>query len=217
MNEIIKDYVDKGIAFVEKHKEYLMYGDDIARDMIYEFDYSSTKSKSSKMTMSQENATGELVELLKPTDKIWKATDGTITDSQIIEIENQFDIRFPNSYKEYLKYKHFYAIFLNSDIRLYPKPSSNWQNILVENNEEMKEYLLDIGFFAIGDYIDYGIVCFDFRNGREEAKVVFVDCGNMEIEVLAENFISLLQNGLKLKEPVLSELKLWQKKMYGMI
>ncbi|WP_264530655.1 SMI1/KNR4 family protein [Flavobacterium sp. N502540] len=215
MNEVIKDYIDKGIAFVEKHKEYLMYGDDIAKDMIYEFDYSSTKNKSSKMELEQENASGELLELLKSTDKVWKATNSSVTDSQIIEIEEYFNLTFPNSYKEYLKYKHFYTIFLNSDIRLFSKPTDKWKEILVEANEEMREVLLDKGYFAIGYYSDYGAVCFDFRNNKEEASIVFITYEDLQIELLSENFTHLLEQALELKEPTLKELKPWKKKMYG--
>ncbi|WP_427874562.1 SMI1/KNR4 family protein [Flavobacterium sp. MMS24-S5] len=169
MNEIIKNYVDRGVAFVKKHQEYLMYENDVAEDMIYDFDYNIIKNKSVKMEMVQKNSSEELLEILKSTDKIWKPIDSTVTENQITEIEKHFNIIFPNSYREYLKYKHFYTIFLHSDLRLFPKPSDKWQNILVENNEEMKEVLLEKGYFAIGNYSDYGEVCFDFRNSKRSS------------------------------------------------
>lgn len=217
MNEIVKNYIDKGIAFVEKHKEYLMYDDEIADDMISDFDYNTIKNKSLKMEMVQKNSSDELLGILKSTDKIWKPTESKIDDNHITEIENHFNLTFPSSYREYLKYKHFYTIFLNSDIRLFPKPTDNWQNILFDNNEEMKETLLDKGYFAIGWYSDYGVVCFDFRNTEKEAEIVFIDYETSDAELLAENFTNLLKQALELEEPILKELKPWQKKMYGMI
>lgn len=64
MNEIIKNYIDKGIDFVSKHKEYLMYEQNVHPEMILDFDYNEIKEMSTKVELEQQNATGELLDII---------------------------------------------------------------------------------------------------------------------------------------------------------
>ena len=214
MNEIIKNYIDKGIDFVSRHKGYLMYEQDVQPEMILDFDYNLFKGMSVKVELEQQDATSELLEIIKPTDKIWKPVDCTITADQIEKVEQTLNISLPSSYKEYLMYKHFYTIFLNADIRLYPKPAEKWQNILIDNNNEMKEFVLDNGYFSIGEFSDYGTICFDLNDDKEEPSVVMLDHETAEPEHLSDNFIDFLKSTLDISEPTIKELKPWKKKMY---
>lgn len=216
MNPIIKNYIDKGIEFISRHKEYLMYETDVRPEMTADFDFDLLAGRPIKVELEQQDATGELLDIIKPSSKIWKPIDGTVTTAEIANIEKVFDIVLPDSYKEYLSYKHFYTIFLNADMRLYPKPIGEWSDIIIENNEEMKEFLLDNGYFAIGDFSDYGTVCFDLNDDAEEPRIVMVDHETKEAEYLSNNFIDLLKSALDMPEPVIKELKPWQKKMYKM-
>ena len=65
MNEITKNYIDKGIDFVSKHKEYLMYEQNVHPEMILDFDYNEVKEMSTKVELEQQDATGELLEIIK--------------------------------------------------------------------------------------------------------------------------------------------------------
>ncbi len=216
MNEITKNYIDKGIDFVSKHKEYLMYEQNVHPEMILDFDYNEVKEMSTKVELEQQDATGELLEIIKPTDKIWKPVECKIKSEQIEQIEQTFNISLPNSYKEYLMYKHFYTIFLNADIRLYPKPIDEWYNILIDNNNEMKEIVLDNGYFAIGRFSDYGEICFDLNEETNEPRIVMLDYETAGLEYLSDSFVDLLKATLEISEPIIKELKPWQKKMYKM-
>jgi hypothetical protein len=216
MNEVIKNYIDKGIDFVYRHKEYLMYQQEVQPEMILDFDYNLVKEMSVKVELEQDGATGELLEIMKPTDKVWKPVDCTMTPNQIEKIEQTFNISLPSSYKEYLFYKHFYKIFLNADIRLYPKPITEWLNVLIDNNTEMKKFVLDNGYFAIGEYSDYGIICFNLNENKEDPSIVMLDQETAEPEHLSDNFIELLKSALDISEPIIKELKPWQKRLYKM-
>lgn len=109
-------------------------------------------------------------------------------------------------------YKHFYTIFLNADIRLYAKPIDEWQNILSDNNNEMKEIILDNGYFAIGRFSDYAEICFNLNEKKSEPSIVMLDYETAEPEHLSDNFIELLKSTLEISEPIIKELKPWQKK-----
>jgi hypothetical protein len=216
MNEIIKDYIDKGIDFVSKHKEYLMYEQNVHPEMTLDFDYSEIKEMSTKVQLEQQDATAELLDIIKPTDKIWKPVEGKIKSEQIEQIEQTFNISLPNSYKEYLMYKHFYTIFLNADIRLYPKPVEEWYDILIDNNNKIKEIVLDNKYFAIGQFSDYGEICFDLNEKTNEPKIVMLNYETAEPEHLCDSFVNLLKAALEISEPIIKELKPWQIKMYKM-
>ena len=214
MNEIIKNYVDKAIDFVSKHKQYLMYEQTVHPEMTLDFDYNELKEMSTKVELEQQDVTGELLNIIKPTDKIWKPVESKIKPELIEQIEQTFNISLPNSYKEYLMYKHFYTIFLNADIRLYPKPIDEWYSILIDNNNEMKEIVLDNGYFAIGRFSDYAEICFDLNEMKDEPRIVKLDYETAEAEHLSDNFEDLLKATLEISEPIIKELKPWQKKMY---
>ena len=216
MNEIIKNYIDRGIDFVNKHKVYLMYEQNVHPEMVLDFDYNEAKGMSAKVELAQQDASGQLLDILKPTDKIWKPVESRIKPEEIEHIEQVFNISLPNSYKEYLMYKHFYTIFLNADLRLYAKPIDEWQNILSDHNNEMKEIILDNGYFAIGRFSDYAEICFDFNEVKDEPSIVMIDYETAEPEHLSDNFIELLKSTLERSEPIIKELKPWQKKMYKM-
>ena len=216
MNEIIKNYIDQGIDFVSKHKVYLMYEQNVHPEMILDFDYDEVKGMSAKVELAQQDVTRELLNILKPTDKIWKPVESRIKPEAIEQIEQTLNISLPNSYKEYLMYKHFYTLFLNANIRLYAKPVDEWQNILLDNNTQMKEIILDNGYFAIGRFSDYAEICFDFNEMKDEPSIVMIDYETAEAEHLSDSFIQLLKSTLEISEPIIKELKPWKKKMYKM-
>lgn len=212
---IIRTYIDKALALVEKNREYLMYEKEVHPEMKSEMAWETFKHKPGKVNLEQKGATTELLSLISEDDKIWKAIDGTITDNDIEKLESDLEITFPDSYKEYLRYKHFYTIFLDNDIRLYPKPLGSWDQVLKENNVAMKEVLLNHGYLGIGNFSDYGEVCFNLNEFADNPPIVMIDYENGEAERLAENFTALLEKIMTKPEPMVTELKSWEKKMYG--
>ncbi|MGU3374850.1 SMI1/KNR4 family protein [Chryseobacterium sp. M5A1_1a] len=212
---IIKTYIDKAIALAERNKEYLMYEKEIHPEMKSEMNWDILQQKPVKVNLEQKGATTELLCLISKDDSMWKAVDANITDHDIEKLESDLKITFPDSYKEYIKYKHFYTIFLDNDIRLYPKPLGSWDKILKENNESMREILLDQRHLGIGNFSDYGEVCFDFNESTDNPPIVMIDYETGEAERLAENFTALLETIIAKPEPVVTELKAWEKKMYG--
>ncbi len=218
MEEIIKKYVDECLGFAQEHREYLMYvpsyEEPIETEMQDSLDNAILQGKSVKIDVTQPEHTNYMVNIISEKDHVWKAIDNQISDEDISELENKLNIALPLSYKTYLKYKHFYEIFWDLDVFLYPKPIHSWSKILIENNEELQEEILDKGYFAIGRYSDYGVVALKLTdNENKEGEMILF---TPETEVLAPNFTEFLNQILQNPKPILQELKGWKKKMYKM-
>ena len=221
MEEIIKKYVDECLGFVQEHREYLMYvpsyEEPIESEMQDSMDNATLQGKSVKVYATQPEHTDYMVDIISDNDCVWKAIDNQISDKDIADFESELNIVLPLSYKTYLKYKHFYEMFWDLDVFLYPKPIHSWNNILIENNEEMQEEILEKGYFAIGRYSDCGVIALKLTdNENKEGEIVLFDYETSETEVLAHNFIEFLNQILQNPKPVLQELKGWEKKMYKM-
>lgn len=225
---MIETYVDKSLSFVTAHKEYLMYidnmytkiyHDDIQPEMVDNSDISKYWERPPRMKIKQDDTSVQIVNLITPDDKLWRPIAGTITNSDIRVLEDYFSIRFPNSYREYLSYMHYYQIFWNQDIRLYPKPINTWSEILKKKNEDKRAFTLDRQLFSIGEYSDYGDICFDMNDKESENNdypIVFVDYETGDYsDVIADNFIGLLTFALNSKDPELKELNPSEKKQFG--
>ena len=221
MEEIIKKYVDECLGFVQEHREYLMYvpsyEEPIEPEMQDSIDNATLQGKSVKIYVTQPEHTDYMVDIICENDSVWKAIDNRISDEDIADFEGKLNIVLPLSYKTYLKYKHFYEMFWDLDVFLYPKPVHSWSKILIDNNEEMQEEILGKGYFAIGRYSDYGVIALKLTdNENKEGEVVLFDYETPEKEVLAPNFVEFLNQILQNPKPVLRELKGWEKKMYKM-
>lgn len=150
MEEIIKKYVDECLGFVQEYREYLMYvpsyEEHIEPKMQDTFDNIILQGKSVKIYITQPEHTNYMVDIITEKDHVWKAIDNQISDEDISKLESKLNVVLPLSYKTYLKYKHFYEMFWDLDVFLYPKPIHSWSNILIKNNEEMRKEILDKGY-----------------------------------------------------------------------
>ena len=221
MHTAIINYVNKALEFVARHKAYLMYeAETVPATMAVPFDAGLLAGKSPKLIIDHLEGEGEIIELMKAGEHLWQPIESTVTDADIVAIERRYDISLPDSYKEYLKYKHFYSIFFNPDIKLYPMPVDVWKDILLENNDEMREDLLEQGYFAIGEYSDHGAICFALNSDSSDYPVVMIDYEygapdeDEEEDELGENFIDFLNNTLKQGEGTVRELKDWEKRIH---
>jgi len=219
MEEIIEKYIDTCIDLVRRHKEYLMYVSfwegNVEREMLVDFDISAISDKPQRIKIVQPERTSHIVDIISGKDKMWKEVDNDIPEDRISKLEKELNITLPKSYKVYLKYKHYYEIFWDLEIVLYPKPIHSWDTLLLERNLNTKEIILDKGYFSIGRFSDYGEIALKLnKNETEEGEVVLFDyeTGNLS-EILSDNFISLLNTTLQIPEPKSEELKEWEKRM----
>ena len=77
----------------------------------------------------------------------WKTINSIVTDSEIEYIENKIGHKYPESYKYFLKYKHFYELANLSSVWFFKHPSDKWKEELLNQFFEgwPKEDILDRG------------------------------------------------------------------------
>lgn len=126
----------------------------------------------------------------------WYPIDSTITDTEIEELETQLNFQLPSSYKTYLKYKHFYELYI-SEARFSGQEIKGWRRYLVDMAFDgyPRELLIDKGYIPFADWSDWGVLCFDTNqpNSDFEYPVVLWDHERCDtFESYSENFTKLL-------------------------
>jgi hypothetical protein len=221
--KVIHEYIDVCLAFATNNKEYLMYvpfyEGDVEQEMLDTIDISAITDKPMNIKLIQKGRSGHIIDLVSDKDTIWKMVDNTVTNNQISILEKDLNIVLPYSYKEYLKYKHHYKIFYDLNVSLYPKPIGSWSKILMEKSLSTKEFILDKGYFPIGNYSDFGEVAIKLSNNpNDEGEVVMFDYETGEVsKTLAYNFIGLLDTILALPQPEFIYLSDAEKRLSGLL
>jgi SMI1-KNR4 cell-wall len=128
----------------------------------------------------------------------WKAIPSTITDSAINELEERIRFKLPDSYKGFLKYKHFAELHLEDTAIQLAKnlPKSCLEKLIEMNFETLEtEYIIEQGYFYFADFQDYGLLAFNFNKPKEnnEYEIVFIHHEDLENKhFYANNFDELL-------------------------
>jgi hypothetical protein len=119
------------------------------------------------------------MEVNKDNDWIpWKPVLSKVTDTSLLELEEQIGLIYPNPYKEFLKYKHFYDLEVASEIRFFRHCIRDWKDDLLEQYFDSWEpdVIIKAGFIPFADYSDWGIVCFDTNRMRgSDCPIVMFD------------------------------------------
>lgn len=128
----------------------------------------------------------------------WKAIRSTVEEAELVFLENQIGLTLPNSYREFLKYKHFYAVHSTDGFVAFRHIIHNWKELLVEKwlDPELKEYFLNKGFILFGDYHDWGFLCFNANKAlpENEYPVVLIDHEKIDQhQLIYTNFLECLQ------------------------
>lgn len=143
----------------------------------------------------------EMIEKEAPINKklkIWKPVASSITDEELYELENKINKKLPKSYREFLKYKFFNEFMLEDYGIEFPShlPNKTIDDIL-EREEIFEDEFMPKGYIYFADFSDWGFLCFDTNQSREdnEYPVVMIDHEDSEnIHLYAENFRDLLES-----------------------
>lgn len=94
--------------------------------------------------------------------KNWFPIPSTVTDSELLELEKEIGHKFPDSYKKFLKIKHFYELYI-SECSFCSHPINTWRDKLKEMifDGYSRENLIDIGIIPFANWSDWGLLCFD--------------------------------------------------------
>ena len=221
MEKIIEQYIDQCLQWMEPCKEYLgylpFYEGDVEPEMVDDLDFALLRELPLRMKITQPERKDHVVNLISPKDKLWKSIDNQVSTDDIAQLERELSITLPESYKRYLHCKHYYKLFWDMDIVLYPKPVHSWYNIVVEMNNSLRTLALEKGYFVIGTYSDSAERAIKLHeDSRSEGVVVLLDYETGEpSRVLASHFLALLDAQLTLPSPQLKPLKEWEKRLFG--
>jgi hypothetical protein len=131
--------------------------------------------------------------------KGWKPIDSIVTDSDIDKFELEMGIGLPESYRAYLKYKHFYQLRLpdiavNLPRHLPDRPLSALREFVFHSHEP--ELIIGRKYIYFADFHDYGLLCFDANEPAidNEYHVVYIDHENLnDVHFYSNNFRELLE------------------------
>ncbi len=109
----------------------------------------------------------------------WKPVQSTVTDEQLDSLEESIQLRFPPSYRAFLKYRHFYRL-TEGGVRFEQHVIGRWEDTLLDAYDSWDpELIVGAGLIPFGSesFMDAGPVCFDTRNRLQdgECPVVFWD------------------------------------------
>lgn len=131
--------------------------------------------------------------------KGWKPINSVIDDNDLSKLENKIGHTLPQSYREFLKYKHFYELKIPDSAVCFPKHLPDKEvNFLLQLvfNSMVPEKIIGKGFIYFADFEDYGILCFNTNENYEnnDYPIVYIDNYNLnEIYPYANNFLELLE------------------------
>lgn len=136
----------------------------------------------------------------------WQATKSTVSDADITALEIMVDCKLPLSFKTFLKYKHFYDLFLPGvmEVGFYKHPIRNWEKEYHEmySYDWVREDLIGNRFIPFANHMDWGFLCFDARNPVEnnEYPILMIDheiLGDIEsYREFNKNFMEMVKSRL---------------------
>jgi len=130
--------------------------------------------------------------------KGWKPIPSILNDSDLSRLEEMIGIELPLSYHHFLKYKHFYELEIsdyavNLHSHLPDKSLESFKELFFEYFDP--EYLIERGLIYFADFQDYGLLCFDSNEKREnnEYPIVYIDHEELSTKLhYSENFKELM-------------------------
>lgn len=94
--------------------------------------------------------------------RIWNPIQSLVVDNEIEEFEARLGHKLPESYKRFLKHKHFYELLIG-ECSFCEHPAGVWRASLSEMifDGYPQEYLIDKGIIPFASWSDWGLLCFD--------------------------------------------------------
>lgn len=129
----------------------------------------------------------------------WKSIPSTITDLNIEKFELEIGKALPQSYKLFLKYKHFMNLNIPDKMIHFPGIVLGEElSFLKENISNIlePELIIGKGYIYFADFEDFGMLCFNtnVKAKNNEYPIVYIDNDNLEeIHLYADNFKALLE------------------------
>lgn len=118
----------------------------------------------------------------------WKPIPSTVTDADLRELEERLNRRYPNLYKAFLQYKHFYELW-SKKITFFRHGIYEWKAELLDRYFTFMDpaRLIGQGYVYFADYDDWGVICFDTNQQNPQdgdCPVILIDHDQLHTEPL---------------------------------
>lgn len=92
----------------------------------------------------------------------WNPIASTVTDKDLSELEKDIRHSLPESYKSFLKFKHFYDLYI-AECSFCAHPINTWKAKINEMifDGYPSEDLIETGRIPFASWSDWGLLCFD--------------------------------------------------------
>jgi hypothetical protein len=126
----------------------------------------------------------------------WLPIKSTVTDKELMDFEKKLGHLLPDSYKTFLKHKHFYNLYIDQ-AEFCRHPINIWQTSLSEMifNGWPRDLLIEKGYIPFACWTDWGMLCFDTtkKTPNNDYPIILWDHEREnEFEPFADNFEKLL-------------------------
>lgn len=134
--------------------------------------------------------------------QLWRPIDSIIEDKDLNQLELKIGYKLPEAYRTFLKYKHFYSLYIPDGSIGFPPhlPDKNCSALLELIFEyHVPELVIGQGYIYFADFYDYGLLCFDTNANVENADypVVYICHDELDdehnVHLYANNFMALLE------------------------
>lgn len=136
----------------------------------------------------------------------WKAVKSTVTNADITELEVIVNCELPISFQTFLKYKHFYELWLPGvmEVGFFSHPIYSWKKNYRNfySYDWVQEELIENKFIPFANHEDWGYLCFDARKSytENEYPILMIDhelIGDPDkYEKFNNNFMDMVRNRL---------------------
>lgn len=133
--------------------------------------------------------------------KTWFPISSKVTDEEIEGFEKQIGIGLPKDYKTFLKHKHFYDLYI-LEVSFCAHPVNIWRAKQVDKifNGWPTEFLIDRGYLPFADWSDWGLLCFDTNDKKQDNNYPIVLWDHEIAEKVQHKFIDFYDLLVKLDE-----------------
>jgi hypothetical protein len=125
----------------------------------------------------------------------WLPIDSTVTDNEILELEKLFGHKLPDSFKFFLKQKHFIDLHLGQDPDFFNLLPGRLQKNYKEIIDTFYWTLLDRNYLPFANYGDWGVLCFNanISSSTYDYEIVILDHDDnyQNQKIYAINFLSM--------------------------
>lgn len=130
-------------------------------NIIYKYIKQGEKIPQPKSDIPKEML-GKKCNLYEGEDYFSRSIPSQVTNEELFIFEEKTGVRFPDSYRTFLKFRHFLNLFVQ-DCNFPAHLPETWQKTLISTIFEgyPREKIFDIGRIPFADWEDWGILCFD--------------------------------------------------------